>query len=95
MDIELRRRHGVDDVRDALSRAGFVDVATQQFWETRRRYSGLDEYLDEIAGRTGRSILHELSDVELTELVEHLRARLAEGELIERDRWTLWTAVAP
>lgn len=95
MDIELRRRHGVDDVRDALSRAGFVDVATQQLWETRRRYSGQDEYLDEIAGRTGRSILHELSDVELTELVEYLRARLAEGELIERDRWTLWTAVAP
>ncbi|MEK8072327.1 class I SAM-dependent methyltransferase [Rhodococcoides navarretei] len=94
-DIESRRRHGVDDVQAAFTRAGFTDVVTQTLWETRRRYGDREQYLAEIAGRTGRSILHELSDVELAELVEYLRGRLAPGELIERDRWTLWTAVAP
>ncbi|OZD93144.1 hypothetical protein CH260_15835 [Rhodococcus sp. 05-2256-B2] len=63
----------------------------QQLWEIRHRYVDRVRY----SPTSGRSILHELSDVELTELVEYLRARLAEGELIERDRWTLWTAVAP
>lgn len=94
-DIESRRRHGVDDVQGALARAGFTDVATQPLWETRRRYGNREQYLTEIAGRTGRSILHELSDVELASLVEYLRGRLAPGELIERDRWTFWTAAAP
>ncbi|KQU59123.1 hypothetical protein ASG84_14435 [Rhodococcus sp. Leaf278] len=93
--VEDRRRHDVDDVSAALSRPGFTDVATQPLWETRRRYTDREQYLTEIAGRTGRSILHELSDVELAQLVQHLRGRLASGEVIERDRWTLWTAVAP
>lgn len=94
-EVEGRRRHDVDDVVAAFAGAGFTDVATQPLWETRRRYENSEQYLTEIAGRTGRSILHELSDVELAELVEYLRGRLAPGELIERDRWTLWTAVAP
>ena len=94
-EVEDRRRHDVDDVSAAFSRVGFTGVATQPLWETRRRYTDREQYLTEISGRTGRSILHELSDVELAQLVEHLRGRLALGELIERDRWTLWTAVAP
>ncbi|MDV6263350.1 hypothetical protein [Rhodococcoides yunnanense] len=94
-DIESRCRHDVDDILAAFARAGFTDVATQPLWETRRRYENREQYLTEIAARTGRSILHELSDVELAELVEYLRGCLAPGELIERDRWTLWTAVVP
>lgn len=94
-EVENRRRHDVDDVLTAFARAGFTDVATQPLWETRRRHIDREHYLAEIATRTGRSILHELSDVELAQLVEYLRDRLDPGELIERDRWTLWTAVAP
>ncbi|CCQ17232.1 Methyltransferase [Rhodococcus sp. AW25M09] len=94
-EIEHRRRHHVDDVRAALTRTGFADVATQTLWETRRRYGDREQYLGEITGRIGRSILHELSDSELSELVEYLRGCLDPAELIERDRWTLWTAIAP
>ena len=94
-EIESRRRPDVDEVKAAFTRAGFNDVVTQPLWETRRRYGNREQYLTEIAGRTGRSILHELSDGELAELIEYVRDRLAPGELIERDRWTLWTAAAP
>ncbi|WP_206491775.1 class I SAM-dependent methyltransferase [Rhodococcus sp. KRD162] len=93
-DVEGRRRHDLAAVSTALTLAGFGEVATQPLWETRRRYADREQYLTEIAGRIGRSILHELSGIELAELVEYLRDRLAPGELIERDRWTLWTAVA-
>ena len=59
----------------------------------RRRYADREDYLAEIAQRTGRSILHELSDAELEQLVRKLRERLPAGPLLERDRWTLWRAV--
>ena len=35
----------------------------------------------------------ELDDAELDHLVVELRARLPEGPVVERDRWTLWRAV--
>lgn len=95
VEIEGWRRHGVDDVQAAFTLAGFTDVATQPLWETRRRYGSREQYLTEIADRSGRSILHELTDVELTGLVEYLRDHLVSGELIERDRWTLWIGRKP
>ena len=58
----------------------------------RRRYASSEEYLAEIRSRTGRSILHELDDAELDHLVDELRGRLAEGPVVERDRWTVWAA---
>jgi hypothetical protein len=57
----------------------------------RRRYTDREDYLAEIAQRTGRSILHELSDAELEHLVGELRGRLPEGPVVEQDRWTLWS----
>ena len=44
------------------------------------------------AQRTGRSILHELSDAELDHLVGALRDRLPDGPAVDRDRWTLGRA---
>lgn len=61
--------------------------------EVRRRYADREDYLAEIAARTGRSILHELSDPEPAELVAELRRRIPDGPLVEQDRWTLWRAV--
>ena len=72
--------------------AGFAGVASSSLWEVRRRYADREDYLGEIAQRTGRSILHELSDSEVEHLVGELRARLPEGPVVERDRWTLWRA---
>jgi ubiquinone/menaquinone biosynthesis C-methylase UbiE len=93
LEVENGRRPTVDAVSEALTAAGFDDVATTSLWEVRRRYADREEYLAELAARTGRSILHELDDAELARLVEELRRRLPDGPLVEQDRWTVWRAV--
>ena len=75
---------------DALASAGLGEVSASTLWEVRRRYADREDYLAEIAARTGRSILHELSDGELGTLVTELRRRLPAGPLVEQDRWTVW-----
>jgi SAM-dependent methyltransferase len=93
LEVENGRRPTADAVSGTLAAAGFEDVSTTSLWEVRRRYADRDHYLAEIASRTGRSILHELDDAELAELVAELRRRLPAGPLVEQDRWTLWRAV--
>jgi ubiquinone/menaquinone biosynthesis C-methylase UbiE len=93
LDVENGRRPDTATVADALTSAGFGDVTTTSLWEVRRRYTDRADYLAEIGSRTGRSILHELSDDELARYVDGLRRRLPEGRLVEQDRWTLWRAV--
>jgi SAM-dependent methyltransferase len=92
LETESARRPTVPAVSAALASAGFGDVTATTLWEVRRRYADPEEYLADIAQRTGRSILHELSDAELGLLVDELRARLPDRPLVEEDRWTLWRA---
>jgi SAM-dependent methyltransferase len=92
LDVENGRRPDTRRVGAALAAAGFDDVTTTTLWEIRRRYADREDYLAEIASRTGRSILHELSDAELADLVGGLRRRIPEGPMVEQDRWTLWRA---
>lgn len=91
-DVEAARRPTDDGLRTALVAAGFGAPRVSTVWEIRRRYDDREAYLAEIAGRTGRSILHELDDDELRHLVAELRRRLPHGPVLERDRWTLWCA---
>jgi SAM-dependent methyltransferase len=91
LDVENARRPSGSAVTQALTSAGFGGRKTTALWEVRRRYDDREDYLAEIARRTGRSILHELSDTELEHLVRELRARLPEGPVVEQDRWTLWS----
>ena len=93
LEVENARRPSVSTVADAMTAGGLGGVSSTSVWEVRRRYADREGYLAEIAERTGRSILHELDDGELDHLVAELRARLPEGPVVERDRWTLWTAV--
>jgi ubiquinone/menaquinone biosynthesis C-methylase UbiE len=95
LDVENRRRPTAAAVSRALEAAHFDDVTASPLWEVRRRYDDAEEYLAEIARRTGRSILHELTDPELTHLVDELRRRLPDGPVVEHDRWTIWTARRP
>lgn len=95
LEVENGRRRSVEAVYADLARGGFDDIAITQAWEVRRRYADRDEYLGEIAARTGRSILHELDDAELRHLLARLRERLPAGPLVERDRWTVWSARRP
>jgi SAM-dependent methyltransferase len=93
LDVENGRRPDPNQVEAALTAAGFGDVTTTTLWEVRRRYADREDYVAEIAARTGRSILHELDDDELTELVAELRRRIPDGPMVEQDRWTFWRAV--
>jgi ubiquinone/menaquinone biosynthesis C-methylase UbiE len=95
LEVENARRPTADAVAGALTAGGFREVAISALEEVRRRYPDREDYLAEIAARTGRSILHELTDDELTTLVAELRRRLPEGPLVEQDRWTIWRAVRP
>jgi SAM-dependent methyltransferase len=93
LEVENARRPTPRAVSAALAAAGFAAAAVTSLWEVRRRYAGREDYLAEIGARTGRSILHELSDTELGHLTSELRHRLPAGPLVEQDRWTVWRAV--
>ncbi|WP_321893362.1 class I SAM-dependent methyltransferase, partial [Paraburkholderia tropica] len=91
--VEKDRRPKAADIETALKEAGFGQVATRKVWETRKTYRSFDELAQDLAARTGRSILHELNDDELQQLIAYIRTRLPASELIvEKDRWTIWAS---
>jgi SAM-dependent methyltransferase len=94
---EIGRRPTAAIVAAALGEAGFAGIRAEQLWETRAVYSSPAELERDLLARTGRSILHELSDEELAELVRLVVSRAAaqSGPIVERDRWTIWTARKP
>jgi SAM-dependent methyltransferase len=93
--IENARRPTDNAVRTALAAAGFAEVETSVLWEVRKVHRDRQELRQDLAKRTGRSILHDLSDEELAELIRYIEKRLpADGPIVEKDRWTVWSAVA-
>ncbi|MDF9842112.1 MULTISPECIES: class I SAM-dependent methyltransferase [unclassified Paenibacillus] len=93
-ELESRRRHSGEEVALQLRETGFQRVASFGFWETRKIFGSFPELQQDLLNRTGRSILHELSDPELHALVEYIHEQLAEGSgrIQEKDRWTVWIA---
>jgi ubiquinone/menaquinone biosynthesis C-methylase UbiE len=91
LELEKGRRPADADVREAMRTAGFRTIRTHVLWETRRVYPGWEELAQDLLQRTGRSILHALSDEELRALVDTMRKQFAsDGAIVERDRWTIW-----
>ena len=96
LEVELHRRPRSEDVLVALAAAGFTQIETRNFWETRRVYATFDELANDLRQRVDRSILHELSDTELAGLIDYIRERLPEnGPYPDASRWTLWWGVKP
>lgn len=94
-EVETKRRPNEQSLADALSASGFEPISTRQIWEVRKVYPTFSELEKEIVSRTGRSILHELTDEQLEELVTHLREQLDEYKrelIVEQERWTVWIA---
>jgi ubiquinone/menaquinone biosynthesis C-methylase UbiE len=90
--VESGRRPGDARVRQALQAAGFTRIQAHTLWETRKRYEDFDDLARDLGARTGRSILHELSDREIGELIAFIRDRVpGAGRIVEKDRWTLWS----
>ncbi|HFS0969438.1 TPA: class I SAM-dependent methyltransferase [Pseudomonas aeruginosa] len=91
--LEVARRPTYESVEKALRRNGFGQVRRKSFWEVRRTYENFESLAQDLAARTGRSILHELSDTELEDLIEFIGAKIGHtGPLVEKDCWTLWSA---
>ena len=94
IEKEIARRHENKPILQALLHAGFPGVNEQKLWETRAIYPDLDALSQDLLARTGRSILYELTDEELQDLVSYIRERLrGQTEIVEQDRWTIWSAV--
>lgn len=93
LDKEIKRRHSSEQVQHALQDNGFELIAEVSFWETRRVYAAVNELEEDLLQRTGRSILHDLSDEELVALVSYIKNKLGDSISIkEEDRWTIWIA---
>ncbi|OZI26451.1 SAM-dependent methyltransferase [Bordetella genomosp. 9] len=94
--FESGRRPADARVRVALDEAGFVNTESRTWWEIRKTYDDFESLASDLRARTGRSILHELSDDELEQLIAFIHERLPAGErIVEQDRWTLWSATKP
>lgn len=93
LEKEARRRPSSKSVVESLNAAGFDDLQELKLWETRKTHATQTELANDLRARTGRSILHELSDSELEELIASVLQRVSEEDPIEdRDRWTIWIA---
>ncbi|KAA8782973.1 ubiquinone/menaquinone biosynthesis C-methylase UbiE [Paenibacillus sp. 4624] len=93
--LERSRRHEAHEVQRSLDSNGFVILKTLQLWETRYVHQNIAALNRDLAQRTGRSILHELTDRELSELIMFINCKLKNpaDPIIEKDSWTLWIAV--
>ncbi|MEU0938307.1 class I SAM-dependent methyltransferase [Embleya sp. NPDC005971] len=92
LGIEAARRPIAAAVEAALHAAGFGAVRTTALTETRREYADAHEVAADLRARTGRSILHDLTDPELDDLAAYIQARLpTRGPIHETDHWTLWS----
>ncbi|WP_088013255.1 class I SAM-dependent methyltransferase [Gottfriedia acidiceleris] len=90
---EISRRYDTQVMNSTLESAGFHIENTIKLWETRRMYTNLDSLRSDLLLRTGRSILHELTDEELNQLVKFISNKLLhQSSIIEKDRWTVWFA---
>ena len=95
LTVELARRPTDAAVRDALQATGFRNVKSVALWERRKTHDDWEGLKQDLTARTGRSILHDLGDDELAELILFIEKQLpSDGPFVEKDRWTVWSAVA-
>ena len=92
--IEAARRPTSETVEKALRSTGFGTMQTRTLWEMRRTYATIGDLERDLAARTGRSILHALDDGDLRDLIAFIRERIGPPPIVEKDRWTIWSATA-
>jgi ubiquinone/menaquinone biosynthesis C-methylase UbiE len=91
LDVERERRPEREAVQAAMQRSGFANVTVTTLAEPRRTYDAPEELAADLRARTGRSILHELDDNELSRLIDVILDRTRGSfPLEEIDAWTIW-----
>ncbi|MBM3222839.1 MAG: class I SAM-dependent methyltransferase [Candidatus Tectomicrobia bacterium] len=94
LSVEAARRPQAAALQAALRAAGLTPIPPRTLWEIRQTYPHATALAEDLRQRTGRSILHELTDDELATLVAHIVTQLpADTPVVEQDRWTLWCGV--
>ncbi|MGG1663929.1 class I SAM-dependent methyltransferase [Brevibacillus sp. NRS-1366] len=89
---EMNRRPDDQEVRSSIEKAGLASKDTISLWEVRREYDSWSILEADLLLRKGRSILHELNDEQLQQLVDHIKDRLGGPEkIVEQDCWSIWT----
>ena len=93
VEIERRRRPEGGKVVEELTDAGFVSISSRALQEIRKTYEDVSTLAEDLSRRSGRSILHELDDSELQELVTTVAQEIGDtSPIVETDWWTLWIA---
>lgn len=91
--FEEQRRPIRDAVSNLLHSVGFEMVRESALAERRKFYPDTTSLQNDLHARTGRSILHELSDSELKSLIDYIASRVPQkGGFDEIDYWTVWSA---
>jgi ubiquinone/menaquinone biosynthesis C-methylase UbiE len=93
-DKEVARRHSSEVVQNSLKQVGFQLIEERKLWETRRTYTNVDDLKEDLLARTGRSILHDLTDSELLNLANYIQKQwqgATDKQIIEQDRWSIWS----
>ena len=94
IEQETKRRYSSEFVINTLKESGFREIQEIKLWEIRKEYPNKEQLLKDLSERTGRSILHELTDQELHLLINYIDEKIStERTIVEKDRWTIWKAV--
>lgn len=89
--VEDARRHGGNEIENLLRAAGFVEVSSSAFWEKHAGYKTIDSFAHHLRRRRASSILHELNNVEIEALINHIGQIVGDdAEIVMRSRFTLW-----
>lgn len=98
-DAERNRRLRAETLLADLAETGFELREQHRLAEVRRTYHDVSELRADLLARTGRSLLHELTDEELSELTDYICGQVAAArqpgeKIVEVDYWTIWSATA-
>ncbi|MFJ8527179.1 class I SAM-dependent methyltransferase [Bacillus sp. NPDC094106] len=93
IQTEAKRRPKAAFVQQLLTKSGLHPLPFQTIWEIRKIHDSIETLLQDLSPRIGRSILYELTDSELSQLLHHIHTELNNiAPIVERDRWTIWSA---
>ncbi|MGG1574605.1 hypothetical protein [Fictibacillus sp. NRS-1165] len=84
IEKEIKRRFSSEKVIEAIENAGFSHVEEVKLWEMRKHYSSVGELSEDLRKRTGRSILFEMNNEKLEQLISYIETRLRADQEIKR-----------
>jgi len=96
---EVTRRPRSELVLQTLRQVGFRSVEERKFWETHAVYPNLEALTGDLLARTSNSILHELTDAELQDLITYITyvqeqlQHAGDAEIVDKECWTIWSAI--